>query len=309
MNSTSYLDIENSITTISESWFIPLDIVMIICSILVITIAIIFLLIIILDKTCHTILMMLIGNTCLSTLISGCCLLSLCIFTIENDIKQIVYQDLFCVFRGYLTAVSNASNFYSFLLQATYRYIYVFHSNRLSWRSFQFQISFIFLTWIVAFVYPIPYIIPSEIIYDINNQICLLPLYFSLSRVYMAFAIYVIPVLMIAFIYFKLVRYIKDISKRVTLGNALSRAKNELKMVRHIVILVSILITFSFPYVIFVLLSFFKTSLKYYFRMTFVFNDVSILAIVILLQSTEPFKTALLKRIKRQPNNRVAAVA
>jgi len=60
-----------------------------------------------------------------------------------------------------------------------------------------------------------------------------------------------IPVLMIVFIYFKLVQYVKGMSKRVTTGKNLFRAQRELKMVERIILIVCILLTFSVTYFIF----------------------------------------------------------
>ncbi len=69
MNSTFYTlsltFIDNSSTTNFESWFIPLDILSIICTDILIGLTALFLFIIILNKTCHTISMMLIIDSCL----------------------------------------------------------------------------------------------------------------------------------------------------------------------------------------------------------------------------------------------------
>jgi hypothetical protein len=113
MNSTSLIEetlsVQNSIVTIVESWFIPFDIFLIICSILIILILTLFLLIIIFDKTCHTIPMLLIGNTSLSGLLMGCILLSFSIFTLRNDLLEIEYEDSLCILRAYIGYVSYTS--------------------------------------------------------------------------------------------------------------------------------------------------------------------------------------------------------
>jgi hypothetical protein len=111
MNSSSFIDssvfVQNSTMTIVESWFIPLDIFLLVCCILILIVTIVFLLILILDKTCHTVPMMLITNTYLSGLMNGCIMLSLALFTLQNDLKQIQYQDSLCVFRGYIIYTSS----------------------------------------------------------------------------------------------------------------------------------------------------------------------------------------------------------
>ncbi|CAF2966287.1 unnamed protein product [Rotaria sp. Silwood2] len=85
-----------------EPWYVPTDILRIICNSITIGISCILLYLIASNKTCRTIPMLLIVNTCLSELICACILLSMAIFVLQNDIKQIIYEDLLSVFRGYL---------------------------------------------------------------------------------------------------------------------------------------------------------------------------------------------------------------
>jgi hypothetical protein len=49
----------------------------------------------------------------------------------------------------------------------------------------------------------------------------------------MIFSVYPVPLSIQILIYIKLVQYVKEIRKRVTLGNTLARARRELKMVRR----------------------------------------------------------------------------
>jgi hypothetical protein len=117
-----------------EQWFIPFDIFSFICTGFVIVVAIIFLLIIIFDDTCHTIPMLLIANSCLAELICGTVIFSMNVYTFQNDLKQLPYQDSLCVFRGYLSLSSCAIQNYSFLLQSIHRYTTVVYPNSLFWK-------------------------------------------------------------------------------------------------------------------------------------------------------------------------------
>jgi hypothetical protein len=83
-----------------------------------------------------------------------------------------------------------------------------------------------------------------------NNQICQLQLRLDFLAIYNALGIFIIPVSLIIFIYYKIVRYVKEMSKHITPVNILTRAQRELKMIRRIVILVSGLATIGIPYVI-----------------------------------------------------------
>jgi hypothetical protein len=225
-------------TTIVEPWFIPFDILMSVFIIFAIVFSLIFLFVIIFDKTCQTVPMILVANSCLSIFIFGSVSLSMTIFTLQNDLKQIQYQDSLCVFRGYFSYGSCSVINYSFLLQSIYRYVIVVYPTRLFYQSRSIQSLFIVITWIIGFVFPIPDILTDEIIYNVDNQICLIPLRFSFFPIYTAGFTYIIHILMIMFIYLKLILYVREMSKRVTPVNTLFHAQRELKMVRRTVTLV-----------------------------------------------------------------------
>jgi hypothetical protein len=300
----------NSTTTIIESWFIPIDMVMIVSTILVVILAVIFIFIMVVDKTCHTIPMMLVANSCMSALLAACALLSFSIFTLQNDLKQIHYQDSLCVFRGYLYYVISVSFTHSFLIQASYRYVTVVYPSRLFWLSAKCQALVISGIWIFAFIFPFAFMFSDEIIYDVDNQICQVPLRLSFPIIYTGICCYIFPVSMVIFIYLKLILYVKQMSKRVTPVNTLSRAKRELKMVQRTVKLINILITIGFPYTLFLVMSFFGSVPKYHFRIAFLFIDVSLLFVIIaLFLFTDPLKASVMKRINARPNMVVAIIS
>jgi hypothetical protein len=158
-------------------------------------------------------------------------------------------------------------------------------------------------TWIFGFICPIPYLLTGAIIYNVNNQICQMPLRLSFLAIYNAFCVYMIPVLLTMLIYFKLVRYVKEMSKRVTIANTLHRAQQELKMVRRIVILIIGIVTIGFPYAFFVFLSFFTTPPKYDFRIAYIFVDGSLAFVMIaLFKFTESLKASIIKKMVDRTN-------
>jgi len=225
------------------------------------------------------------------------------LFKLLNDLKQIEYRDLFCSFRGYMGYASCSILNCSYLLQSIYRFVKIVYPTRLFFQSSRFQLFLICLTWIFGFLYPIAFLFTNEIVYNVNNQICQLPLHLSFSIIYMANFAYITPVSLTMFIYLKLVLFVKGMNKRVTSVNALNRANRELKMVRRTVILVSILIAYCFPYAMFIFLSFFLSIPKYHFRISYVFIDTSYLFVMIaLFQFTDPLKTSIMKKLNRQPN-------
>jgi hypothetical protein len=207
-----------------------------------------------------------------------------------------------------MTYAAGSLQSYSYLLQAIYRYVVVVYPARLIYQSARFQIFLICLTWIGAIIYPIPIVFTDQIKYDVDNQICQMPLRLSFPTIFSLCFMYMIPVGSIGFIYFRMVRYVKWVSKRVTPVNTLSRAQRELKMIGRIIRLVWILLSLGLPYLIFVLMSFFNRTPKYDFRIGYTFVDVSLARVMIaLFQFTDPVKTSLMKKINWRPNTIVAA--
>ena len=301
---------ENKTQTSIESWFIPLDILLMTCNGMAIILAILFLALAVLNRTCRTVSMILAGNSALATLLFASVMLIATSFTLRNDLKQVQDQDSLCVFLGHIIYTTCAQQNYSFVLQAIYRYLLIVHPARLFWHSRRIQLLFICISWIIAFVYPMEFLFTGRIIYDVNNQICQIPLGFSFAGIYMALCVYVIPDSIIIFIYIALVRYVKKMSAQITPINTLSRARSELKMVRRTVILITILMTMCFPYQLFFFLSLFNSAPKYNFRIAFIFGDTSMVFIIMaLFQFTDPLKASVLKRINKRRTTTVPAVS
>lgn len=289
--------------TVVESWFISTDIVISSFVVLFIVIDTICLLTLVVDKRCHTVPMLLLGNTFLTSIVFQSVLLSLLVFTIENDRHRRRWQDALCVFRGYLIIASSTLVFYSFVLQAIYRYIYVRFPTYLLWRTIRFQLVLIGLTWLLAFLFCTALIATGDIVYDADNQICQLPFRLSFAMLYTAFFLNVLPMLLIVVLYMKLLQHVKEMSKRVGSAHRLSRARRELKMVKRTVLLVMTLAASSLPYLAFIVMSFFGRAPKYHVRFALVGLDASCLVgTLILLHSNDPLKAALMRRIRKRTN-------
>ncbi|CAF1436179.1 unnamed protein product [Adineta steineri] len=209
--------------------------------------------------------MILVTNSCFAGFIFTLILFWVTMSTLYNDLQQIYYQDLFCNFR------------------AIHSYLIVIYPTRLFWQSAKFQFSLIILTWIAAFIYACPQIATNAIKYSVDDQICQLPLHFSLLAIYNLFCIYILPINGIVFIYLKLIRYVTEMNKCVTLVNILLRAKKQLKLVFRIFILVSIFLTLGVPYTIFVYMGFFTSTPQYHFRIAVTFIEISLVFVIIAL--------------------------
>jgi hypothetical protein len=94
--------------------------------------------------------------------------------------------------------------------------------------------------------------------------------------------------------------------KRATPVNTIFRAKRELKMVQRTVHLINILIIIGFPYTLFIFMSFFDSAPKYHSRIAFLFMDIALVFVIIILSLfTDPVKASVMKIINVQPNMEV----
>lgn len=300
----------NNLTMVdTEEWYTPLNIILITSLIIAVLFSLFFLMIIMIEKTCHTVPMVLTANFCLGELVFAFGMLGIAALALENDLKQIQYQNSFCIIYPYLAYTGSGLMHYAFLLQALHRYFTVVYPTYLFWQSAQCQFVLICLTWIISFLCSLEYLLRGEIIYNVDNQACFIPFNFSFSINYMLVTVYLFPLSILILIHIKLGRYVEKMNAHIMPAFTLTRARRQLYMLRCTIILVVILFTFGIPYVILVVISFFTTLPKYYFRIACISIDVSLIPLMIaLFQFTDPIKTAVVKRIKRRPNAIVATI-
>lgn len=287
----------NSMVPRIETWFIPFDILMIFSTALAAVLAVTFLFTILFHKTWHTVSMMLIANSCLAEAIFAGVMFSMAVFTFHNDLKQIHYQDSFCIARGFMSYAATVLQNYSYLLQACYRYSTVVYPNRIFWQSAKLQTFLVGLTWLFGFACATLYAFEGDIKYDLDNQICQMELQPSLLTFYNAVSLYAFPIFLIMLIYMKLVLYVREMNKNVTPVNTSLRLKRELRMVRRIVILVGGITVLGFPYTLFCFISLFTAPPKYHFRIAYIFVDFSLVFVMIaIFQFTDSLKEFIMRK-------------
>lgn len=297
----------NSLEISNEWWFIPMDMIMIICTSFVVLISFLFILLILFDKKSRSVSTMLLSNSLISELIFASVMLSMSIFTLENDIKKLEYEDNLCIFRGYMSYSISSVRSHSYLLQSIYRYISVIYPSNSFYQTYHFQFILICLTWFLSLIHPLPFILTKQIKYNVNNQVCHMSLNNSFYIFYTCFFAYLNPITIIIIIYFKLVRYVQRMTRIITPVNQLLRIKRELKMVRRIIILLFVLITLGLPYTIFFFISFFTNPPIYHFRFAFLSVDVSLACVIIaLFQFTYPIKSFLLQKFNQWTNQSIS---
>ncbi|CAF1018590.1 unnamed protein product [Adineta steineri] len=223
------------------------------------------------------------------------------IFTLQHDLQHSSEKSIsFCIILGFLAFVADGLQNYSYLLTAIYQYISVVYPNKVIWRTVKTQFYLIIVIWIVCIIDMLPVLLTGQISYNVNNQICQVPLRLSLPLIYVAAVIYTVPNFGITVVYIKLTRYVHQISLRTVSNHTLFHARRELRLVQRTFVLTNTLIVLGFPYLIFVLTSFFTSPPKYHFRIIFICIDISVLMVVIIGYCFTPnIKTIIRKILSR----------
>ena len=284
-------------------WFIAIDVLMILSSILSILFALIFLLIVLFNKTCQTVPILLTTNSCFTQILYGSVTLSLATFSLENDRQQKVYQDLFCALRGYLGYVGTSLLLYSLVLEAIYRYIVIVYPTYLSWQSASTQLFLICFTWTFCFISTLPSLLMNVIQYSFDDQICLVFLRLSFPVIYNMLISYLIPISIIISIYLKLIRYVHLIDSRTTSFARMYRVRRNLFVVRRIITKILILLVLGMPYTIFIFMSFFTTPPKYHLRIAIFLLVLSqTLIMIAIIYFCRPVSNVLMKVLRMNAN-------
>ncbi|CAF1576173.1 unnamed protein product [Adineta steineri] len=285
----------------TEVWFLLFDIVGIISVSLSIIFGLLYLFIVIKHKTYSSVQLLLVCNSCIAVILFSCVLLNMTIFTLQHDLQHSSENNtLFCIILGFLSFITDGLQNYSYLLTAVYQYISVVYPNKIIWRTVKFQFYLVIIIWIVCIIDMVPVFVTGQISYNIDNQICQIPLRLSVSVIYVGAIIYMIPNFGIVAVYIKLTRYVHQISLRTISNNTLFHARRELKLVKRTFILSNTLIVIGIPYMIFNYMSFFTSPPKYYFRIAYICVDISVLMVVIIGYCFTPnIKTIIRKKFTR----------
>ena len=288
-----------------ESWFIALDAISIALLVMTLLLSAILFIITVLGETRRTVPAALGMNSCTVHIFFGSVLLSMSLFTLENDWKRRVYHDSLCSLRGYLIYVGHSLFLYSLTSQAFYRYVIIIHPARLWWQSMRLQLTLICSTWIFSLAAFTPWAFNGDIVYDEDNQVCLLVLRPSAPVLYTMAYSYIIPILIIIYFYVRLVRHVRQMSTRATAAPTQFQGRRDLIVVRRIITIIIVLLIFGMPYTSFAVVSFVRPPPRYHYRISIFCMNVAQACVTLAVFKFSPPVTDLVTKLKRVPLNRV----
>ena len=220
-------------------------------------------------------------NTCIGTLIFVVNTLAIISYMIRWNEDEIQFQtDLFCTIRAYINYISFCLIYYSYVLQALYRYWRV--KRIIKYNSILFRIIFLVIHWILSSLVPIPILLYGDLT-QISYYVC----YLSFSNIKMIFygalTIYISSLSIILYLYYKVIQHVQTTT--VVFINQRLTTNRDIIIFRRIIQIILSLIICGAPYLFLFLISLFKSSLIPNWYLYFVFFTVltSILIQMILL--------------------------
>ncbi|CAF1299714.1 unnamed protein product [Adineta steineri] len=228
------------------------SILMVICSIFGIICAFLFIIIVLTHRQCHTLTILLVFNSTIAGLIANTTCISQAIYQLLD-----VANDSLCTVRGLFLQAGTGVLYHTLCVQALYRLFVTVYSARRSLQTTRFIILVVVIQWIFSISFGLPILFTGHITYQQGSRICQVSLEDTIGFIYFASIIFFIPLIMIVYIYFRIVKYMKDnpfsTTNRSTI-NGQQRHQSELRLIRRILTLVIILFILGFPYFLFYLL-------------------------------------------------------
>ena len=202
----------------------------------------------------RTISNMLICNTCVISLFYSATTFLQIFMVVFNTHHKYSDSRTFCVIRAYLATVTSTLLSFSFLLQAVSRLFFtVFFNHRNLLLTFKFHYYLLVLQWAIGFLLPLSILIRSDHVLYRPVNFCTIDIRNTLHLAYLYSGAYLLPVVLIVLIYVRIVYRVNDskntASTRAKRNNSRSR---EARLLKNIIILVSIFTFGGLPSVIYV---------------------------------------------------------
>jgi hypothetical protein len=185
-------------------------------------------------------------------------LLLTCPLFIEMSIKSI-YGQLYpksdfngksCIAKAFISHMTGCVYFYSFLLQAIYRFCRIVHPRKARFQSFRCYASMSVMQWILAFVVLLPNLLRGDIEYMPEEYHC----QFALTNVQGSMiglaGLFLIPVASTLGCYIYTLHYIRRKSTALITIDQQLRTRRDLRIFSHLMILLTFVSMTGLPHLI-----------------------------------------------------------
>lgn len=181
---------------------------------------IVFVSIILFNRSHRTIPNLLTVNSSVSIILLTISTLSISIYALNRDIKEyrsdvkIEMGNLhLCHIRTYLAHISFFALIYSYVIQSLYRLVGTKYYHRISYQHWKIYTWLIIIEWIVSFIQLIPIGLGNHQIYLEEEFLCQMKITNSQIMTYLSFTNYLIPLTIIMIIYILIAKSMKEKEK------------------------------------------------------------------------------------------------
>ncbi|CAF4184832.1 unnamed protein product, partial [Adineta steineri] len=223
--------------------------------------SLIFIFIILYNRSLRTIPNILTLNSTAAILIMSSDTLSIGIYVLYRDIKrrelqmEIEMKSLFlCHVRGYIAHMSFGALVYSYVIQACYRLVGTIFYHQFSYNNLKIYMYAICAQWIFSILQLLPIILGNNQIYIKHEYLCQFAIENSKGICYTNFTNYMIPVIIIMIIYYKITRSVGEKENNGTYRYNIHRTRRQVVLTQRILILIAILFVLGGPYTVFIIL-------------------------------------------------------
>ncbi|CAF3293771.1 unnamed protein product [Rotaria sp. Silwood2] len=241
---------------------------MLLCSILGVVCAFIFIGIVICSRQCRTITILLVLNSTAANLIINFACGSQAFYQLASD-----GNDRLCELRGFFIHLGTSLLYHTLCVQALHRLFVTVLARQRYLQSTRVIIFLVILQWLMSLGLCLPMLLTGHIVYHPKSRICQVAMSDLFVLLGLAVFVYLCPLIWIGIVYIQIVRYAKyNIS--ITIRRCLvQKQQREVRLIRRILTLFGILLIMGFPYFVFFLMVQFTQSPapSYGLRLSFVF--------------------------------------
>ncbi|CAF1143489.1 unnamed protein product [Rotaria magnacalcarata] len=219
-------------------------------------------------RSCHSVLTLLSANSCVAGLIFNCVQLSNALLLFRDDIYlSTSNQNQYCEIRNYLMHVSGSLLYYSYCIQSISRLCFVVFYKHSFLLSYHIHFILIAIQWTLGFLLPISILTSSHRQYQTETSQCFITIKNVSQILYGMISTFLLPITIISICYTHIICFVRAAVRRAKKTNALPARRfnlkrdqgaiqiehrfsntKDIKVFRHIIILITVLYIGGFPY-------------------------------------------------------------
>jgi len=229
-----------------------------------------------------------------------------CICRQCDNHPNLCIADNACFFRNYISDVASTAIIYSLTVQSIHRLVAAIFVDNARLQIYQLRLILCIIQWLVALLFPAYFIyLNPQLQYDSVSYVCIVSVKTSaFLTIYTLCIGFLLPVLVTIGAYIKLILFVRQLRTTVFVVNLPLRlsGKHELRMAKRILLLLTILILGSLPWIMFQCMT---SPPDYMMRIYYLHVTIASFCCLLFLFAVTPQVRQRLKRWKRKIKTRI----